>query len=213
MRATEMANPPPPKTTLYVLVPPSPLFAAHWSFFLPDTLPYNRISHRHEESNTGRRIHVAGDRLNGFQLEMIREYNIRKHRSVGTRRFAIGLVSPHHLHPVQDGAGESGHSGTGNQEGGHRKDEDESGGYVDNTPFDEFERICTEIDAPGPSLDSVSRGGEVRTKKVEARDCQWWIRKVVEIMTSRDMLQSLPGNAHDEQGISPNHAVATLPCH
>ena len=53
-------------TTLYVHVYPSPLFAAHWSFFLPRQNPKSEI---------GDRIHVTGDRLNGFEYEYIRDYN------------------------------------------------------------------------------------------------------------------------------------------
>lgn len=77
-------------TALYVLIPPSPLFAAHWSFFIPDLLDATTRGSR--ESDHGRRIHVADDRLNGFKLEIIRNYNVRQHRSVGSRRFAIGRI-------------------------------------------------------------------------------------------------------------------------
>ncbi|KAI1412041.1 hypothetical protein F5Y13DRAFT_180395 [Hypoxylon sp. FL1857] len=48
---------------LYVLVYPSRLFAAHWSFWLPYIKDGNR------QSDTGDRIHVTGDRLNGFLYE------------------------------------------------------------------------------------------------------------------------------------------------
>lgn len=76
--------------TVYILIPPSPLFAAHWSFFIPDILGTDVRGSC--ESDTGRRVHVAGDRLNGFKLEIIRNYNIRQHRGVGSRRFAVGSL-------------------------------------------------------------------------------------------------------------------------
>lgn len=82
-----------PSATLYILIPPCPLFAAHWSLFIHDPLNTDTRT----ESDQGRRIHVSGDRLNGFHLEIIRNYNVRQHRGVGSRRFAIGRVitNPH----------------------------------------------------------------------------------------------------------------------
>lgn len=69
--------------TLYVHVYPSPLFAAHWSFFLP-----------HNEGNLdlGDRIHATGDRLNGFQYEHIRDY-LPKDDSRYPNAFPVGRVS------------------------------------------------------------------------------------------------------------------------
>src|SRR6187551_3436105 len=49
------SSPVTPSRTLYVLVYPSPLFAAHWSFWLP----YLDISGR--EARVGDRIHATGD--------------------------------------------------------------------------------------------------------------------------------------------------------
>jgi len=57
---------------LYVLVYPSRLFAAHWSFWTP----YPDASG--QESDIGDRIHVTGDRLNGFQYEYVQNYNVRE---------------------------------------------------------------------------------------------------------------------------------------
>jgi len=182
-------NPAAPLVTLYVLIPPSPLFAAHWSFFLPALLEYDPISERYEESNIGRRIHVSGDRLNGFSLEIVRGYDIRKHRSVGTRRLPIALMPDSYLPERDESPNGPSHR--------RMKDEDEGGGYVDNDPLDDFERVCVEVDAPGPSLKSVQTGSQVgenkgRKKKAEVKDCQWWVRKVVELAMSRGMLSPLP---------------------
>ena len=60
--STELAVPKHPYRTLHVLVYPSPLFAAHWSFWLP----YPDTDAPGRDSDMGDRIHATGDRLNGF---------------------------------------------------------------------------------------------------------------------------------------------------
>lgn len=189
---------PRPPTPLYVVIPPSALFAAHWSFFIPELLPFDPITKRHEEAKLGRRIHATGDRLNGFKLEIIRNYDISKHRSVGTRRFAIGLLPSKYLQSVRIPASE-----------GLRKDDDEGGGYVDNEPTDDFEKLCVEVETPGPSLNSAQSNG--RRVKSEVKDCQWWVRKVVEALEERGMVEPLPGRDGDIK--SAKDKVLALPMH
>ncbi|KAF2772223.1 hypothetical protein EJ03DRAFT_216925 [Teratosphaeria nubilosa] len=115
-----------PYTTLYVLIPPYPLFAAHWSLYLPTIGPYNTLSQRHEKFPSGRRIQVSGDRLHGFELEIIHDYNIRQHKSVpASRKYPIGRVGGEFLVPRTTGDGR-----------GKVKDEDEGGGFVSDVPVD-----------------------------------------------------------------------------
>lgn len=188
--------------TLYVVVPPSPLFAAHWSFFIPDP-PLNRATN--QENNVGRRIHVAGDRLHGFQLEIVRGYDVRKHRGVNSRRFAIGFVPEQFLSGIQSAlkpaAAES-------------KDEDEGGGYVDNSPIDQLERTCILVAPPGPSLVHVQAGGKgaATPKQTEVKDCQWWVKQVVQLMFSKGMLLTSCTN-DDGSESSSSMAEANLPVH
>lgn len=192
--------------TLYVLIPPSPLFAAHWSFFIPDASSFDTASKRLEEPRTGRRIHVSGDRLNGFNLEIVRGYDLTKHRSV--RRFPIAIVASVGL--------ESQSPSSQNEDSSifPQKDEDEGGGYIDNHPIDGFERACVETPAPGPSLNRVSdsAGGSGKRMKAEVRDCQWWVRQVVGAMYGSGILSALPSDPGDA-GKSPSQLVATLPVH
>lgn len=200
---------PEPATPLYVLIPPSPLFAAHWSFFIPNLLDYDAISRRHEESTIGRRIHVSGDRLNGFRLEIVRQYDVSKHRSVGSRRYLVALIPAKHL---QASASES----LPPAERFKQKDDDEGGGYIDNDAIDDFERICVEVEAPGPSLNRVSQtASSVPTKKAKAevKDCQWWVRQVVDALMTRGMLEPAPTSANKPASQSPSDAVAALPVH
>jgi hypothetical protein len=198
--------------SLFVIIPPSPLFAAHWSLFILDRRRQNMSSTSvgNNDATTGRRIHVSGDRLNGFKLEIIRRYNITKHRGIGSRRFPIGQISQDNIsdisaelerelvdsHPI--------------------KDEDEGGGYVDNQPKDDLERICVKIEPPGPSLnhvsDNVSSKG-VPTKRPEVRDCQWWVRKVVATLFEAGILRSLSTTGISGEEEEPGQILARLPVH
>lgn len=192
----------PHATTVYILVPPSPLFAAHWSLFLPRS---TSTASGASQCDNGLRIHVAGDLLNGFLLEIVRDYNIKQHRGLNDRKFAIGSVSPEYLAEVVNGELENVH----NHEG--LKDESEGGGYIDNTPRNDFEKICIEIEAPGPSLrrtDKTESSVRPSVQKSENRDCQWWVREVATALTREGILQSLEGN---DKG--PLEVLAAVPVH
>ncbi|KAI2626514.1 hypothetical protein GGR54DRAFT_653356 [Hypoxylon sp. NC1633] len=153
--------------TLHVLVYPSRLFAAHWSFWLP------YIEGNNVQSHIGDRIHVTGDRLNGFQYEYIRNYNVRE----DDRRpnaFPIGLVSETHLSRAS-------------------KDEnvtttEDGQGDEENIALNSFDEACREVPAPGPSLNKVDRADVGKAtgappKKAEAKDCQWWIKEAASHLT------------------------------
>lgn len=193
---------------LYVLIPPSPLFAAHWSFFLPQSCSYDPVKKRYQESTKGRRIHVSGDRLNGFTLEIIRDYDVSKHRSVGTRGCEIGIVPAKHLEADPDKPND--------EQRLKHKDDDEGGGYMDNKPLDAFERVCVEVQAPGPSLNSARQDANVsngKRTKTEVRDCQWWVRQVVNLLEEREMVLPLPRNGSASSSKKPSELAASLPMH
>lgn len=183
---------------VYVLTPPSPLFAAHWSLFIPES----------QESSFGRRIHVSGDRLNGFKLEIIRGYDASLHRGLSSsRHFRIGNISPSKYGTF---------SGPSTRSDDAQKDDDEGGGYVDNYATDELERVCLEVEAPGPSLNRVVASEAGRSSgprpKMEVKDCQWWVRQVVQLAYSRGILlasQSPDGT----EGKDPTVLLESLPAH
>lgn len=187
-----------PVLPVYVLIPPSPLFAAHWSLFIPNT----------EDSNLGRRIHVAGDRLNGFKLEIIRGYDVSLHRNVTpNRRFLIGIT----LSMLETETRNVPRPASKHKQ----KDEDEGGGYVHNFTFDGFEETCMEVQAPGPSLNHVSSESGNPTgkrQKTEVKDCQWWVRQVVELLYRRRILRPIPSLDGDAES-SPVAIVGSLPVH
>lgn len=194
---------------LYIVIPPSPLFAAHWSFFIPDLSSGSSESKRHEVPRSGRRIHVTGDRLNGFTLEIIRGYNVSKHKSVSAeRQYLVGALS----FPEAQTSVSSDLKSAQVPDGAIYKDEDDGGGYVDNSPRDELERVCVEIEAPGPSLNKVGvAGGGLpggKRVKMEVKDCQWWIRQVVQALVERGMLVRAEGEDRE-----PVERVRSLPMH
>ena len=80
-------------TTLYVHVYPSPLFAAHWSFFLP--------RHGNILPEVGDRIHATGDRLNGFEYEYTIDYD-PKMDSRNPNAFPIGRIATSALAATED---------------------------------------------------------------------------------------------------------------
>jgi hypothetical protein len=203
------------KPNIYAVIPPSPLFAAHWSFFVPDPSPPSengRVPTR--ESRVGRRVHVTGDRLNGFELEIIRSYDVSKHRSVGAdRKIRIGrLVLPGDSNGDADVTLTESESFTTPSK--DYKDDEDGGGFVDNNPKDCFERLCLEIDAPGPSLNKVGASSSdaptqtVKRKKPEVRDCQWWIAEVMRTMIDRGMLVKVDGDERE-----PVEWITALPKH
>lgn len=164
-------------TTLYVHVYPSPLFAAHWSFFLPRQNPKSEI---------GDRIHVTGDRLNGFQYEYIRDYD-PKEDSRRPNAFSIGRVLTTAMQkPIASQA------------------IDEAD---DRSVFD---RACQEVPAPGPGLNAASAGVGA-PKRREVRDCQWWIKQATIHLVDGGVLLPLGNSkAHSDE---PLTRVNALPKH
>ena len=181
--------------SLYVLVYPSRLFAAHWSFWVP------YLDANGREAPTGDRIHVTGDRLNGFEYEYIRDYNVREDERK-PNRFAIGLLPAAALSSAGDGVGG-----------------DASGTGVDSDtapPVNVLDRACREVEAPGPSLNKVAAGGAASRaagpppKKAEVRDCQWWVKQAVEHLAGAGLL--LPLDEARGRG-TPGELVGSLPRH
>ncbi|KAI1472384.1 uncharacterized protein F4812DRAFT_11326 [Daldinia caldariorum] len=181
------------RRTLYVLVYPSRLFAAHWSFWLPYTDADDR------QSNTGDRIHVTGDRLNGFQYEYIRNYDVCEDDR-NPSAFPIGLVSEMHL--TQANKDE-----TAISSGEDQRDSE-------NIVFNSFDEACREVPAPGPSLNKVNpdTGGVAGSppKRMAVKDCQWWVKEATSRLVQRGILLQLD---EDHEGETPMSRIDTLPRH
>ncbi|KAI1803741.1 hypothetical protein F4811DRAFT_316379 [Daldinia bambusicola] len=179
--------------TLYVLVYPSRLFAAHWSFWLPYT------DANDQQSNTGDRIHATGDRLNGFQYEYIRNYDVREDDR-NPNAFPIGLVSETHLTQANKDQ-------TAISSGEDQRDSE-------NVVLNSFDEACREVPAPGPSLNKVNRdaGGVAGSppKRMAVKDCQWWVKEATSHLVQKGIL--LPLNEGHE-GETPISRVDSLPRH
>ncbi|OTA39309.1 hypothetical protein BTJ68_00781 [Hortaea werneckii EXF-2000] len=191
--------------TLHVLAPPSRLFAAHWSLFLPD-LNNDDLK---QESSTGTRIHVVGDRLSEFRFEIVRGYDSQKDRSPQGRIFALASVPQQYLQPCQ--------ASSESPRDCQSKDEDEGGGFISEEARDPFEIACSHVEAPGPSLNRVSQhqtAGERpgRRPKFEVKDCQRWVRQVIHSLVEKEML--LPIVMENEgSGEDPRHMIQAIPMH
>jgi hypothetical protein len=179
--------------TLYVLVYPSRPFAAHWSFWIP------HLNAGGQESHTGDRIHVTGDRLNGFEYEYVRDYSVDQDDRKPTA-FPIGSVLVSH---------------TGNARNDENRGLDEttkSSALV--TSWNQFDYACQQVPAPGPSLNRVTPSDErMRTgppRRPEVKDCQWWIRKAVSYLSEANMLLPLDAGSQAENLAM---RVETLPKH
>lgn len=176
---------------LYVLVYPSRLFAAHWSFWIP------HLDASGQESDTGDRIHVTGDRLNGFQYEYVREYDVREDER-RPNSFAIGLISTASVSEKAE------------------DDQDTLGVAAEKTDaFNSFDRACREVQAPGPSLNKVTltdagKATGPPSRKSEVKDCQWWIKQAVARLVEADMLLPLD-EGHEAE--TPGERVGGLPRH
>ncbi|KAI1334287.1 hypothetical protein F5Y15DRAFT_295478 [Xylariaceae sp. FL0016] len=182
---------------LYVLVYPSRLFAAHWSFWLPYPGPDAA-----RDADTGDRVHVTGDRLTGFAYEYLRDYSVRdddRHPNA----FPIGLLSETHVHVS--------------------KAEEEHGDGDQVTvaaagAVSALDEACRAVPAPGPSLNKVKPGGgggaegapRGPPKRAVVRDCQWWIKEVTAHLVKTGILLPL---GEGQEGESPNTRVEGLPRH
>ncbi|KAI1771436.1 hypothetical protein F4818DRAFT_204278 [Hypoxylon cercidicola] len=180
--------------TLYVLVYPSRLFAAHWSFWIP------YVDAGNQPLDIGDRIHATGDRLNGFQYEYICNYNVReddRHPNV----FPIGLVLDIHL------------SRSGKNENVIPSENGRSD--TENLAFNAFDEACRDVPAPEPSLNKVDRTDVSKAtgaplKRAKVKDCQWWIKEVTSHLVEIGILLPLDTGHNGE---TPILRVDSLPQH
>ena len=141
-------------------------------------------------------------------LETVRCYDVNKDRYVGSRKFAIGMLPNTTITPGDISTLETAPDHAHRE----RKDADKGGGFVDTHPVDASERVCIEIEPPGPSLHRVNDGNagdancHARRAKPEVRDCQSWIKQVVDVLVDKDVLKPLSTK-------DPRDAVAALPRH
>ncbi|OCL14980.1 hypothetical protein AOQ84DRAFT_420483 [Glonium stellatum] len=154
-----------PTRPILLIIYHSPLFPAHWSLYI----------HSARSRETGTRIHVTGDLLTGFTHEFVRHYNLRAE----TRSYsllALGSVPS----SIVEGEKDEEHSG----EAGRGSNQQET---IDQSPRNALERVAMRIEAPGKSLRGVACS-EGRERRVEVKNCQTWLKDLVQELVGEGML-------------------------
>jgi hypothetical protein len=104
------------------------MFKSHWAFFVPEI---NDTSVK-----KGKLIHVTGSVRDGFQIEIKRNYDLRKTKTTPHSPIEIGIASTQYLiDTILDGKNSS-----------------------DDQPLDRFEELILSVPAPGASLNKASDG-------------------------------------------------------
>ncbi|KAI8669991.1 PNPLA domain-containing protein [Fusarium sp. Ph1] len=136
--------------TIYLIVYNSRLFPAHWVIWIPSQ----------SDPDIDKIINAAGDVLTGFDITFERNYNItaesRPHQVI-----SLGQVEDGDVIDVPG-------------DGSHRVESESQG---DPVAWDPIEEAGLSTPAPVKSLRPVSTSSHSR---VELRNCQTWVREVVE---------------------------------
>ena len=153
------------KRDIKQIVYPSPLFPAHWSLFIPSKA----------DPNVGKIIHAIEDALTGFQLEFKRGYDTV---ATSSRKTVLDLCTTDGVNVV-DGPTER---------------------STDQTPIDNIESKAAIIPVPGKILRSANSAVSTdrnllgvgsgwplvmilqEPTRVEVKNCQTWLRMVVEAL-------------------------------
>ncbi|KAH9886154.1 hypothetical protein F4778DRAFT_483472 [Xylariomycetidae sp. FL2044] len=169
--------------SLFLLCANSATFKGHWALFAPHD----------KRCKAGRKIHAAGSVAEGFQHEIVRNYNLTRTRSGSRPPIEIGVVSRRYLVEIAE----------------------DSQYAKEAVARDAFEQLVLSVPAPGPSLNKVSgqssaaRSGPPR--RVTISDCQWWVTRVVEKLVEHGYL--LPPTRGLNKGKSPLEILAAAPKH
>ncbi|PQE09994.1 hypothetical protein CJF31_00003916 [Rutstroemia sp. NJR-2017a BVV2] len=140
---------------IYLTVYSSPMFAAHWSIWIPDC-----DANTQKTTAIGKRIHVHGDSRVGFDHEFVRNFNMDLDERTRTD-ILLGWTDTANVAARTDGDTNS----------------------TDKEARDIIEKWALTIPAPGPSLrDSSSSATDIfqapRTR-VKLQNCQTWMTELV----------------------------------
>jgi hypothetical protein len=141
--------------------PSGSLFNDHWALFIPD--------HTRPSPTCGTLLEVEGDPLNGFVHDVARNCDARqeyygRHQPVLVE---LGTVSEQHL------------------EG----DVGAVKGMENLEPRSDVERLALSTEPPSKSMRSAGNGKEgTARKRIEVRDCQWWVKEVVKKLITEKIL-------------------------
>ncbi|KAF1828171.1 hypothetical protein BDW02DRAFT_513043 [Decorospora gaudefroyi] len=145
---------------IYILSYPSGTFKSHWALWIPRKHANLQSLPEQKKGPQGMLIHVKGSLAAGFKHEFQRA-------SYGPQSFerpwykVLGRIREEHL---TDGPTEG----------------------TDSTAYNTVETLALSIPAPGPSLNSaMSPASGLRP---EIRDCQWWLKQLIDQLIQRQML-------------------------
>ncbi|KAJ5743229.1 hypothetical protein N7533_010331 [Penicillium manginii] len=143
-------------------------FKDHWAYFVESR----------EDPKVGVMIQANGDVLNGFSIDIERNYDLRSADKQPTARIPLQWVGEEHFD--------------------EKAMFDNGQNTVDQIPHCRFEESVCEVKAPGKSLNAVI---ETLTpgKKIVQRNCQTWIVESAE--------QLLKNNILNEEVIAYLHAA------
>ncbi|KAJ4314364.1 hypothetical protein N0V84_008944 [Fusarium piperis] len=144
--------------TIYLIVYNSRLFPAHWVIWIPSQ----------SDLKIGKVINAAGDVLTGFDITFERNYNIAE-ESRPHQVILLGQVDDAHIVDVPG-------------DGSYRAESESQGNLV---AWDPIEEAGLNTPAPVKSLRPVSSSSHSR---VEIRNCQTWVREVVEKLVESDIM-------------------------
>lgn len=133
---------------IFLLVWPSALFKAHWAIFVPDL--------NDKTIKKGKYIHVTGSLDKGYQLEIVRGYDISKSRVRPMSPIEIGLVPADMIKdtPTDDKL------------------------VKESTPRDRLEAFLASVPPPSASLNSATATSAVcpsyHLRPGKSRTDEWW---------------------------------------
>lgn len=174
------------RRTIYVLRYPAHLFAAHMALFVPHA----------GDDDVGKVLHATGDQRSGFVHEFKRNYSALDTARL-PEKYALGSV---HAGVVVDVV-------------------DDGALVIDTEPVDahdEIERVALSVPAPGPSLRTATGALEVsagvccargswlsaaqqgKLTRIEVRNCQTWLREVVNALVQQGLLEDTALIAFDD---------------
>ncbi|KAI1803740.1 hypothetical protein F4811DRAFT_523384 [Daldinia bambusicola] len=169
---------------VFLMYYPSATFKSHWAFLVPLA--------GDKRCRTGRKIHVIGNVSEGFNHEIIRNYDLFQTYTKPETPIEIGSVPTRYLVEVAEDLVYA----------------------VDTTARDPFEELVLSIPAPSKSLNRVSDDGERRSgppRRVTLSDCQWWVMRVAEKLVEQGYM--LPPTRGLNKGMSPLEILAKAPKH
>ena len=137
------------------------LFNDHWALFILD--------HTRPSPTCGTLLQVEGDPLNGFVHNVARNCDARQEYYGRHQHVLIELDTAPEQHLEGDVGAVK--------------------GMENLEPGSEVERLALSTEPPGKSMRSADNGKEGTAKKrIEARDCQWWVKEVVKKLITEKVL-------------------------